>query len=87
LGDAYLKKGDTTRAEKSYQSALGQDSEQTDAVLGLAQLAQLKGDAEAGLKELARARKMVANSPDTLYRATVAMRAGLEEAITLAGGH
>jgi tetratricopeptide (TPR) repeat protein len=80
LGDAYLKKGDSTRADKSYNNALAQDSEQTDAVLGLAQLAQLKGDGEAGLKELARARKMVANSPDTLYRfATVAMRASLFE--------
>jgi len=84
LGDAYLKKAEPTLAEKSYHSALEQDSEQTDAVLGLAQLAQLKGDAEGGLKELARARKMVANSPDTLYRfATVAMRASLfEEANT-----
>src|SRR4030095_12061688 len=80
LGDAYLKRGDATRAEKSYNSALAQDSEQTDAVLGLAQLAQSKGDVEAGLKQLARARKMVANSPDTLYRfAIVAMRASLFE--------
>ena len=80
LGDAYLKKGNAARAEESYQRALLQESEQTDAVLGLAQVAQSKGDANAALLYLGRARKMVANSPDTLYRfALVALRAGLFE--------
>jgi tetratricopeptide (TPR) repeat protein len=80
LGDAYLKKGDAVRAEESYQRALSEQSEQTDAVLGLAQVAQFKGDADTALVHLSRARKMVANSPDTLYRfAIVALRAGLFE--------
>jgi len=80
LGDAYLKTGDTARAEESYQRALSEQSEQTDAVLGLAQVAQFKGDANTALVHLGRARKMVANSPDTLYRfALVALRAGLFE--------
>jgi tetratricopeptide (TPR) repeat protein len=80
LGDAYLKKGNATQANKSYQAALAADNEHTDAVLGLAQAAQLTGEAEAALAQLARARKMVGNSPATLYRfATVAMRAGLFE--------
>ena len=80
LGDAYLKKGDAARAEESYQRALSEQSEQTDAVLGLAQVAQFKGDANTALVHLGRARKMVANSPDTLYRfALVALRAGLFE--------
>jgi tetratricopeptide (TPR) repeat protein len=80
LGDAYLKKSDAARAEESYQRALGRQSEETDAVLGLAQVAQFKGDAQAALVHLGRARKMTANSPDTLYRfAVVALRAGLFE--------
>lgn len=80
LGDAYLKKRNTSRADESYQAALAQDSGQTDAVLGLAQVAQLKGDANAPLVYLGRARKMVANSSETLYRfALVALRAGLFE--------
>jgi tetratricopeptide (TPR) repeat protein len=79
-GDAYLKKGNAEKAEASYQSALSQRSENTDAVLGLAQVAQLRGDSESALQLLARARKMVAESPDTLYRfAIVALRAGLYE--------
>jgi tetratricopeptide (TPR) repeat protein len=83
-GDAYLKKGNAAGAEESYQSALGQESENTEAVLGLAQIAQFRGDMDTALRYLARARKMVASSPDTLYRfALVAMRAGLfEEANT-----
>ena len=80
LGDAYLKKGNAARAEESYQRALLQASEQTDAVLGLAQVSELKGDVNTALVHLGRARKMVANSPDTLYRfALVALRAGLFE--------
>jgi len=79
-GDAYLRKGNAAKAEESYQLALSQDSDNTDAVLGLAQAAQMKGDNATAGELLARARKMVANSPDTLYRfAQVAMRAGLYE--------
>jgi predicted Zn-dependent protease len=80
LGDAYVKKGNAIRAAESYQNALAQNSDDTDAVLGLAQVSQLKGDPNAASAYLARARKMVAHSPDTLYRfAVVAMRAGLFE--------
>jgi len=79
-GDAYLKKGIAARAEESYQTALAQQSENTDAVLGLAQVSQLRGEMDTALRYLARARKMAANSSDTLYRfALVAMRAGLYE--------
>ncbi len=80
LGDAYLKKGNAAKAEERYQLALDQQSDGTDAVLGLAQAAQLKGDANTASLYLARARKMVATSPDTLYRfALVASGAGLYE--------
>lgn len=80
LGDAYLKKGNTSSAEARYQLVLDRQSDETDAVLGLAQAAQLKGDNNLALLYLARARKMVAKSPDTLYRfALVALGAGLYE--------
>jgi tetratricopeptide (TPR) repeat protein len=80
LGDAYLKKGNAARAEARYQLALDQQSDETDAVLGLAQVSQFKGDANTAALYLARARKMVARSPDTLYRyALVALGAGLYE--------
>lgn len=80
LGDAYLKKGNVAKAEERYQLALDQQSDGTDAVLGLAQASQLKGDANTASLYLARARKMVATSPDTLYRfSLVALGAGLYE--------
>jgi tetratricopeptide (TPR) repeat protein len=78
IGDAYLKKGDAVRAEGSYQRALAEQSEQTDAVLGLAQVAQFK-EMPMALVHLGRARKMVASSPDTYWFALVALRAGLFE--------
>jgi tetratricopeptide (TPR) repeat protein len=80
LADAYVKKGNLDKATKSYKSALEQQADETDAVLGLAQVSQLKGDAGAATEYLGRARKMVATTPDTLYRfAVVALRAGLYE--------
>jgi len=80
LGDAYLKKGNAAGAEARYQLALEQQNDNTDAVLGLAQVSQFKGDANTASLYLTRARRMVATSPDTLYRfALVALRAGLYE--------
>jgi tetratricopeptide (TPR) repeat protein len=80
LGDAYLKKGNAASAEARYQLALEQQSDDTEAVLGLAQVSQFRGEADRASIYLTRARKMVATSPDTLYRfALVAMGAGLYE--------
>ena len=80
LGDALLKKGDTARAQVQYQLALDLEDDNTDAVLGLAQVAQLKRDANGTSLYLGRARKMVASSSDTLYRfSLVALSAGLYE--------
>jgi tetratricopeptide (TPR) repeat protein len=80
LGDAYLKTGNASRAEARYQVALEQESDNTDAVLGLAQASQLKGNPDVALQYLTRARKMTAKSPDTLYRfALVALGSGLYE--------
>ena len=80
LGDAYLKNGNAARAEARYQLALEQQNDNTDAVLGLAQVSQFKGDATTASLFLARARKMTATSPDTLYRfALVALASGIYE--------
>jgi tetratricopeptide (TPR) repeat protein len=80
LGDAYLKKGDADKAEGSYQVALDKRGDDADAVLGLAQVAQVKGDATTATLYLSRARRLVPNSPDTFYRfALVALTAGLYE--------
>lgn len=80
LGDAYLKKGSADKAEASYLLALSTESDDTDAVLGLAQVAQFRGDISQASVYLSRARKRVANSPDTLYRfALVALRSGSYE--------
>ena len=80
LGDAHLKNGSAAKAETRYQTALERQNDYTDAVLGLAQAAQIKGDAGAASDYLARARKMVATSPDTLYRfALVALSLGRYE--------
>ena len=79
-GDAYLKSGNAAKGEENYKTALARDDQNTDAVLGLAQAAQLKADNNSAAALLARARKMEAATPDTLYRfAVVAMRAGLYE--------
>ena len=79
-GDANLKKGNPARAEENYRKALDRERETTEAVLGLAQVSQFRGEMDLALRYLARARKMEANSPDTLYRfALVAMQAGLYE--------
>ncbi len=80
LGDAYLKKGNVDKAEQSYQLAVSKQSGDTDAVLGLAQVSQFRGDAKNALVYLSRARKLVASSPETLYRfALVSAAAGLYE--------
>jgi tetratricopeptide (TPR) repeat protein len=80
LGDALIKKGSTPKAEARYQGALEQQADDTDAVLGLAQVALAKGDAKSAELYLTRARKMTATSPHTLYRfALVALSIGLYE--------
>jgi len=80
LGDAYLRKGKADKAEESFQSVVSRQSDNTDAVLGLAQVSQFRGDGSGALAYLSRARKLVAVSPATLYRfAMVASAAGLDE--------
>jgi len=72
LGDAYLKKGDAGKAEESYRAALDAQNNNADALLGLALVSQSKGDAKAASLYLSRARELVADSPELLYRFAVA---------------
>lgn len=77
LGDAHLGRGDSKRAEESYELALGQDAGDATALLGMAQVALRKGDAQGAVPYLARAKEAAADSPDLLYGfAVVALRGG-----------
>ena len=72
LGDAYIRKGDAGKAEESYLAALDAQSNNAEALLGLALVSQSKGDAKAASLYLSRARALVADSPEMLYRFAVA---------------
>jgi len=85
LGDAYLAKSRPDSAEESYLLALAAKSDDADAVLGLAQIAQFRSDATHAAIYLSQARKLTINSPETLYRfALVALRAGAYEEANVA---
>jgi Flp pilus assembly protein TadD len=92
LGDAYLKQGETGKAEESYRQALAAQANNADALLGMAMVSQVKGDAQSASAYLSRARVLVADSPELLYRyAVVALkseqfddaRSSLERAVQL----
>jgi Flp pilus assembly protein TadD len=77
LGDAHLKKGDASKAEESYLLALEAQGANPEALLGMAQVWQAKGDAERAAAYLGRAKGAVANSPELLDRfAGVALNLG-----------
>lgn len=82
LGDAYLEKKNATKAEEAFRQALEQQNEDADAILGLAQVAQLRGEAALASAYLDRAKQSTVKSADTLHRfALVAWEAGrFEEA-------
>ena len=82
LGDAYLEKRNAAKAEENFRLALEQQSDDADAILGLAQVAQLRGDAALASSYLDRAKRSTVKSADTLRRfALVAWEAGrFEEA-------
>ncbi|HEX8163624.1 MAG TPA: tetratricopeptide repeat protein [Pyrinomonadaceae bacterium] len=95
LGDAYLKKGDAGKAEESYRLALGAQDSNADALLGMALVSQSKGDARSASGYLSRAKALIADSPEMLYRFAVAAlrsdlfedaRAALERAVQLRPG-
>ncbi|MGH9873445.1 MAG: tetratricopeptide repeat protein [Pyrinomonadaceae bacterium] len=72
LGDAYLRKNNAHEAETNYLGALGAQKNNTDAMLGLARVAQLKGDSKTGLTYLSQAKDLLGNSPEMLYKFGVA---------------
>ena len=72
-GEAYLKKGDAAKAEESFLAALGRQGTAPDALLGLARVSQLRGDAKATSYYLSRARESAGESPDVLYKLGVAV--------------
>jgi tetratricopeptide (TPR) repeat protein len=79
LGDAYLKKGDASRAEESYLLALKAQGTHPESLLGMAQVWQSKGDTGQAAAYLGRAKDAVNNSPNLLNRfAVVALNSGLK---------
>ena len=79
LGDAYLMKGDAIKAEEHYILALAAQSTNADALLGLAQLSQAKGDTTMAVAYVDRASNLT-NSPELLYKlARVALNLNLKD--------
>ena len=68
LGDALLKKGDVDGAEKSYLLALAEQDKNGDAILGLALVAHSRGNASETILYLGRARSVIGDSPDLLFK-------------------
>ena len=84
LGDAYLRQGDTTKAEESYLLALEAQSTNADALLGLARLWQTKGDTAMAVAYVDRASSLT-NSPELLYKlARVSLSLNLREQAVVA---
>ena len=67
LGDAYAGKSDAIKAEENYLLALDAQKTNADALLGLAQLSQAKGDTTMAEAYVERASN-VTNSPESLYK-------------------
>ena len=80
LGNAYLRKGNVIKAEEGYLLALDVESTNADALLGLAQVSQTKGDIKTAVLYVDRASSLT-NSPDLLYKlARVALNLNLKDA-------
>jgi len=78
LGDAHLRKNNATKAEESYLQALEAQSTNADALLGLAQVSQTRGDSKTTLLFVDRASNHT-NTPDLLYKlAGVALNLNLK---------
>ncbi|HEX8636163.1 MAG TPA: tetratricopeptide repeat protein [Pyrinomonadaceae bacterium] len=71
LGDAYASNSNFARAEENYLLAVARQSDNVDALLGLARSAHARGDAQTVISRLTRARELSAGSPDALYRLAV----------------
>ncbi len=71
LGDAYLRKGNSDKAEENYLLAIAAQKDNPDALLGLAKVANSRGDTGVVLKYLAQARELAGNSPELRYKVGV----------------
>ena len=79
LGDAYLRKGAANKAEDNYLLALGKQPDAAEALLGLAQVAQMRGDAATVSRCLLRAKELI-RSPDLLYAfSMIALRSDMTD--------
>jgi predicted Zn-dependent protease len=67
LGEAYLKKGDAAGAESAYAFALVAQGNNIEALVGMALVNRMKGDAAAGAAYLTRAKELLGDSPEMLY--------------------
>ena len=78
LGEAYLRKTNTAKAEEAYLLAVSLQTNNVDAILGLAQVAQVKGDTKAELLYLSQAKELAGGTPDLHYRVgTTALKLGV----------
>jgi tetratricopeptide (TPR) repeat protein len=78
LGDAYLNKGDLNQADERYRSAMSMQPASAEALLGLAQVALLRGRGAEAIDLLNRTEGLTADSADLLYKyTTVALSVGL----------
>ena len=68
LAEAYLEKKNAAGAEKNFSLALEQQNDDADAILGLAQVAHLRGDTTAAISYLERAKKSQIKSAETLHK-------------------
>ena len=85
LAEAYLGKRDAEKAEKNFRLALEQQNDDADAILGLAQVAFLRGDTASASSYLDRAKKSPIKSAETLHKfGLVAWQAGRYEEANLA---
>jgi predicted Zn-dependent protease len=83
LGDAHLANGALAEAEEQYLTALDGRLDNASALLGLAQIARLKGETKEATLYLARVATLSADSksPEFLYKfAMVALQAGINDA-------
>src|SRR6266404_4035285 len=64
LGDAYLRKDKLDKAEESYLLSLNESGTTADAMLGLANIYQRRGDANTAVLYLGRAKAVIADSAD-----------------------
>lgn len=85
LGEAYLGKGELSKAEEQFLQVLGKQSEAVEALLGIAQVAFAKGDGRSANEYLSRAKTNAGNSPDLLYKyALTALKSGSYQEARLA---